>query len=351
MSELRARLEEARSEALAKIEEASDLASLSEARVRTLGRKAPLSQARSGLGKVDEEERKEMGRLANEVQAAIEDALKAKQEVFEAADLERRWERERVDVTLPGTAPPLGSVHPLTKTIWEIVDIFVGLGYTMAEGPEVELSLYNFDALNTPPEHPSRSPQDTFYIEGTDEKLCLRSQTSPMQMRLMETQQPPIYVVVPGRCYRRDELDATHLSSFTQIEGLAVDEGITMGDLKGSLSAFARAVFGGDLDVRLRPHFFPFTEPSAELDVQCFVCRGSGSSCHLCKGEGWIEVLGCGMVDPALFEWVGYDPERYSGFAFGMGVERIAALAHGVSDIRYFYENDLRFLQQFRGIA
>lgn len=351
MSELRARLEEARSEALAKIEEASDLASLSEARVRTLGRKAPLSQARSGLGKVDEEERKEMGRLANEVQAAIEDALKAKQDVFEAAELERRWERERVDVTLPGTTPPLGSVHPLTKTIWEIVDIFVGLGYTMAEGPEVELSLYNFDALNTPPEHPSRSPQDTFYIEGTDEKLCLRSQTSPMQMRLMETQQPPIYVVVPGRCYRRDELDATHLSSFTQIEGLAVDEGITMGDLKGSLSAFARAVFGGDLDVRLRPHFFPFTEPSAELDVQCFVCRGSGSSCHLCKGEGWIEVLGCGMVDPALFEWVGYDPERYSGFAFGMGVERIAALAHGVSDIRYFYENDLRFLQQFRGIA
>ena len=351
MSDLRARLEEARSEALAKIGAADDLQALEEARVRTLGRKAPLSQARSGLGRADEDERKEMGRLANEVQTAIEAALEAKREVFQAAELEQRWERERVDVTLPGNEPPVGTLHPLTKTIWEIVDVFVGLGYTMAEGPEVELSVYNFDALNTPPEHPSRSPQDTFYIEGSEESLCLRSQTSPMQMRLMETQQPPLYVVVPGRCYRRDELDATHLSSFTQIEGLAVDEGITMGDLKGSLSAFARAVFGGDLDVRLRPHFFPFTEPSAELDVQCFVCRGSGQSCSMCKGEGWIEVLGCGMVDPALFEWVGYDPERYSGFAFGMGVERIAALAHGVSDIRYFYENDLRFLRQFRGIA
>jgi phenylalanyl-tRNA synthetase alpha chain len=271
--------------------------------------------------------------------------------VFEAAELAQRWERERVDVTLPGRAPTLGSIHPLTKTIWEIVDIFIGLGYVVAEGPEVELSVYNFDALNTPPEHPSRSPQDTFYIEGSNEAVCLRSQTSPMQMRIMETQEPPIYVVVPGRCYRRDEIDATHLSSFTQIEGLAVDQGITMADLKGTLSAFARAVFGKDLDVRLRPHFFPFTEPSAELDVQCFVCRGSGRSCHLCKGEGWIEVLGCGMVDPALFEWVDYEPERWSGFAFGMGVERIAALAHGVGDIRQFYENDIRFLDQFKGIA
>ena len=349
MSELRELLEQARSEGLARIESAGDSPGLEEARVRTLGRKAPLSQARSRLGTVDEEERKEMGRLANEVQAQLESALKAKQDVFDAAELEQRWERERVDVTLPGNAPPLGAVHPLTKTIWEIVDIFIGLGYSVAEGPEVELSLYNFDALNAPPEHPSRSPQDTFYIEGSDERVLLRPQTSPMQMRIMETQPPPVYVVVPGRCYRRDEQDATHLSSFTQLEGLAVDEGITMGDLKGSLSAFARAVFGGDLDVRLRPHFFPFTEPSAELDVQCFVCRGSG--CRLCKGEGWIEVLGCGMVDPALFEWVGYDPERYTGFAFGMGIERIAALAHGVGDIRYFYENDLRFLDQFRGIA
>ena len=349
MSELRARLFEARSEGLAKIAAAHDLPALEEARIRILGRKAPLSQVRSGLGKVDEEERKDLGRLANEVQSALEEALRTKQDVFEAAEREQRWERERIDVTLPGRVPPLGGLHPLTRTIWEIVDIFMGLGYVVAEGPEVELSVYNFDALNTPPEHPSRSPQDTFYIEGSDEKVCLRSQTSPMQMRFMETQEPPVYVVVPGRCYRRDEMDATHLSSFTQLEGLAVDEGITMGDLKGSLSAFARGVFGDDLDVRLRPHFFPFTEPSAELDVECFVCRGAG--CRMCKGEGWIEVLGCGMVDPALFEWAGYDPERYTGFAFGMGIERIAALAHGVTDIRYFYENDLRFLSQFRGIA
>ncbi len=351
MSDLRTRLEEARAEGLAKIETAGDLASLDEARVRTLGRKAQLSQVRSGLGKVDEDERKEIGKLANDVQQQLEEALRAKRELFEAAELEQRWERERVDVTLPGRVPPLGTIHPLTKTIWEIVDIFIGLGYVMAEGPEVELSLYNFDAINTPADHPARSAQDTFYIEGTDEAVCLRTQTSPMQMRIMERQSPPVYVVVPGRVYRRDELDATHLSSFSQLEGLAVDEGITMGDLKGSLSAFARSVFGNDLEVRLRPHYFPFTEPSAEMDVECFVCRGSGVSCRLCKGEGWIEVLGCGMVHPALFEWVGYDPERYSGFAFGMGIERIAALAHGVSDIRHFYDNDLRFLTQFRGSA
>ena len=349
MSDLRAQLEEARAQGLARISEATDLASLEEARVRALGRKAPLSQARSGLGRVDEVERKEMGRLANEVQQALEDALNEKRKTFEAAELEQRWERERIDVTLPGSRPPVGTVHPLTKTIWEIVDIFVGLGYVVAEGPEVELSTYNFDALNTPPEHPARSSQDTYYVEGTNETVCLRTQTSPMQMRIMETQEPPVYVVVPGRTYRREAEDATHISQFAQIEGLAVDEGITMGDLKGSLSAFARAVFGKDLDVRLRPHYFPFTEPSAELDVQCFVCRGSG--CRMCKGEGWIEVLGCGMVDPALFEWVGYDPERYSGFAFGMGIERIAALAHGVSDIRLFYENDVRFLRQFKGLA
>ena len=351
MSELADQLEQARAEGLARIAEAADLASLEEAKVRTLGRKAPLSQARSGLGRVDESERKELGRLANEVQEAFEEALGAKREAFEATEKARRWEQERVDVTLPGTVAPVGSVHALTKTTWEIIDIFVGLGYVVAEGPEVELSTYNFDALNTPPEHPARSAQDTYYVAGTNEQVCLRTQTSPMQMRIMETQEPPVYVVVPGRTYRRETEDATHMSQFAQIEGLAVDEGITMGDLKGSLSAFARAVFGKDLDVRLRPHYFPFTEPSAELDVQCFVCRGTGVSCRMCKGEGWIEVLGCGMVDPALFEWVGYDPERYSGFAFGMGIERIAALAHGVSDIRQFYENDLRFLSQFRGLA
>jgi phenylalanyl-tRNA synthetase alpha chain len=324
----------------------TDLASLEEAKVRVLGRKAPLSRARQGLRDVPEADRKELGQLANDVQKALEDAIEERRGTFAVAEQAARWERERIDVTMPGDSVVPAAVHPLTKTIWEIVDIFIGLGYSVAEGPEVELSRYNFDALNTPAVHPSRSPQDTFYIEGGGEDVCLRSQTSPMQIRTMELQEPPVYIVVPGRCYRRDETDATHLSGFTQIEGLAVDEGITMGDLKGTLELFAREIFGSNLEVRLRPHFFPFTEPSAELDVQCFVCMGAG--CRMCKSEGWIEVLGCGMVDPALYEWVGYDPERYTGFAFGMGVERIAALAHGVNDIRYFWENDLRFLSQFR---
>lgn len=344
--DLRAELERARSEGLAALEQVTDLASLEEAKVRVLGRKAPLSRARSSLRNIPDDDRKVSGQLANEVQQELERVIESKMEVLAAAELEARWERERIDVTLPGDPDVTASVHPLTKTIWEIVDIFLGLGYRVAEGPEVELSRYNFDALNTPPEHPSRSPQDTFYIEGAGEDVCLRSQTSPMQMRMMELQQPPLYVVVPGRAYRREDVDATHLICFTQIEGLAVDEGITMADLKGTLELFARQVFGKDLDVRLRPHYFPFTEPSAELDVQCFVCRGSG--CRLCKGSGWIEILGCGMIDPYLFERVGYDTERYTGFAFGMGVERIASLAHGVNDIRYFWENDLRLLRQFR---
>ena len=344
MSDLRSDLEAARAEGLASLARVTDLPALEEAKIRLLGRKAPLSRARSSLRSVPEEDRKELGRLANEVQKELEEVIRTKTEMFREAELERRWDRERVDVTLPGRELPTAAIHPLTKTIWEIVDIFVGLGYRVAEGPEVELSRYNFDALNTPPEHPSRSPQDTFYIDGAGDEICLRSQTSPMQMRMMELQQPPMYVCVPGRVYRRDAVDATHLNVFTQLEGLAVDEGITMADLKGTLELFARHVFGKDLEVRLRPHFFPFTEPSAELDVQCFVCRGSG--CRLCKGEGWIEVLGCGMVDPFLFDWVGYDAERFSGFAFGMGIERIAALAHGVNDIRYFWDNDLRFLRQ-----
>ena len=346
MSDVRAELESARTEGLAKIEQAHDLATLEEAKVRVLGRKAPLSKARSGLGAVPEDERKDLGRLANEVQGQLEEAIRVKSEVFEAQELEVRWRTERVDVTLPGDPAPTGGLHPLTKTVWEIVDIFLGLGWRVAEGPEVELSKYNFEALNTPYAHPSRSEQDTFFFEGRGDDVCLRTQTSPMQMRIMELNQPPIYVVVPGRTYRRDEEDATHLAGFTQIEGLAVDEGITMADLKGTLLAFAQAVFGANLDIRLRPHFFPFTEPSAEMDVQCFNCMGSG--CRICKRSGWIEILGCGMVDPFLYEWVGYDAERYTGFAFGMGAERIAALAHGVQDIRYFWENDLRFLGQFR---
>ena len=351
MDELRRTFERAREEGLARIESADDMAALEEARVRVLGRKSDLSSARSGLGALGDDDRKAVGALANEVQRQLENAIEAKRATFEAGEREQRWVRERIDVTLPGRDVPLGSVHPLTKTIWEIVDIFVGLGYEVAEGPEVELNTYNFDALNTPPAHPARSEQDTFYVAGTDDQVCLRTQTSPMQMRLMETRQPPHYVVVPGRVYRREDQDATHLAQFTQLEGLAVDEHITMADLKGTLMTFAGRVFGKDLDVRMRPHYFPFTEPSAELDVQCFVCRGSDPACRLCKGEGWIEVLGCGMVDPFLFEWVDYEPDKWTGFAFGMGIERIAALAHGVADIRAFYENDVRFLKQFGAVT
>ncbi|MFN2587107.1 MAG: phenylalanine--tRNA ligase subunit alpha [Actinomycetota bacterium] len=346
-NDLRAELEAARAEGLATIAAAEDLAGVEEARVRTLGRKTALARVRSSLGKLPEAERRDLGRLANEVQGALEEALAARAAEFEAAERAARWERERIDVTLPGEHVEPGSIHPLTKTIWEIVDVFLGLGYAVADGPEVELSTLNFDALNVPPEHASRSPADTFYVEGADERVLLRPQTSPAQIRVMESQPPPVYIVVPGRCYRRDEEDATHLAGFAQIEGLAVDEGITVSDMKGTLELFARELFGKDLATRLRGHFFPFTEPSAEMDVECFVCRGSG--CRVCKGEGWIEILGCGMVDPALFEWVGYDPERYSGFAFGLGVERAAALSHGIGDIRALYENDVRFLAQFEG--
>ena len=342
------RFEDARSQGLSVIEEAEDLPALGEAKVRALGRKSALSRARAALREAPEDQRRTLGQIANTVQAELEAAVAAKQEHFEASERAARWEREAIDVTLPGDGPSFGTLHPLTQTVWEIVDIFIGLGFKMAEGPEVELARYNFDALNTPAHHPARSPQDTFYITEGDEEIVLRTQTSPMQIRVMESQEPPVYVVVPGRCYRRDVQDTTHLSGFTQIEGLAVDEGITMGDLKGSLQLVAREIFGRDLDVRLRPHHFDFTEPSAELDVECFNCRGSG--CRMCKHEGWIEVLGCGMVHPFLLEWVGYDTHRYSGFAFGMGPERIAALAHGVGDIRLFYENDLRLLDQFGGL-
>lgn len=347
---LRSAFEDARKDGLVRIEAATGLASLEEARVRVLGRRSSLAQARAALGTLPDEDRKTVGALANEIQSQLERAIQDKRTEFEARELEQRWEAERLDVTLPGTGPGLGTLHPLTRITWEITDIFVGLGYRLVEGPEVELARYNFDALNAPPWHPSRSPQDTYYIEGGGRDVLLRPQTSPVQMRTLEAVRPPVYVVAPGRCYRRDELDATHLSQFAQIEILAVDEGITMGDMKGTLERFARELFGRDLEIRFRPHFFPFTEPSAEMDVECFVCRGSDPHCRMCKGEGWIEILGCGVVDPFLLEWAGIDPERHSGFAAGLGIERVAALAHGVSDIRTLYENDLRLLRQFGGV-
>jgi phenylalanyl-tRNA synthetase alpha chain len=348
-SDLRDHLDVARSAALDRIRAASDLAALEEARIQALGRKSAIAQARSSLRDLPPEARRDAGRVVNEVQSEIEVALGTRRDALQASELEGRWERERLDVTLPGDAIHTGSLHPLTKTTWEIVDIFIGLGFRVADGPEVELSKYNFTALNFPASHPSLSPQETYFIEGRGDEVSLRPHTSPVQIRSMEAQDPPVYVVIPGRCYRRDVQDPTHLNCFGQIEGLAIDEGITMGDLKGVIEAFAQRLFGKGLAVRMRPHYFPFTEPSAEVDVQCFVCRGEG--CRVCKGEGWIEILGCGMVHPFLLEWVGYDSERYTGFAFGAGIERMAALAHGVSDIRFFWENDLRFLDYFRGIA
>jgi phenylalanyl-tRNA synthetase alpha chain len=347
-SDLRERLGEVKAEALGQINAATDVASLDEARVRALGRRSAVSQARSSLREMPPEDRKEAGQIVNEVQADIEVALESKRDVLLAGELQQRWERERIDVTLPGEPLEPGTLHPLTKTVWEIVDIFTGLGFGVADGPEVELSRYNFEALNFPPSHPSLSPQETFFLAGRGDEVLLRTHTSPVQIRTLETQAPPVYVVVPGRCYRRDLQDPTHLDCFEQLEGLAVDEGITMGDLKGVIEAFARQLFGKNLDIRMRPHYFPFTEPSAEVDVQCFVCGGEG--CRVCRGEGWIEILGCGMVHPYLLEWVGWDPERYTGFAFGAGIERMAALAHGVGDIRLFWENDLRFLDYFRGL-
>lgn len=340
-------LERARTHALNLIAAASDLRTLDEAYASFLGRRSQLAAVRQALGKLPEDDRRRLGRLVTDLQRELEQQAAARRESFRDAELRRRWTEERIDVTLPGTVFPVTTLHPLTRTMWEIVDIFVGLGYTVADGPEVELARYNFDALNTPAHHPGRAATDTFYVEGADEAVCLRTQTSPVQIRTMEGQEPPVYIVAPGRCYRRDTVDATHLAGFTQIEGLAVDDGISMSDLKGTLQLFARTIFGKNLDVRFRPHFFPFTEPSAEMDVQCFKCMGSG--CRICKGEGWIEILGAGMVHPFLLDWVGYDTERYTGFAFGLGIERVAALAHGVGDIRAFWENDLRFLEQFGG--
>jgi len=349
MSELRQRLEDAHSAGLATIAQTTDLKSLEDARVRVLGRKSALSLARQGMKDIAPEERRDVGQLANSISSDLEAALEAKRAGFAAAETKERWQRERIDVTLPGVQVPNGSLHLLTQVLWQIIDIFIGLGYKVAEGPDVEYSRLNFDALNTPYEHPSRSPIDTFYIAGQGEDVCLRSQTSPMQIRAMEASEPPLYVICPGRVYRRDTVDATHTSQFFQMEGLAVEEGLTMADLKGTLEIFARELFGKELDVRLRPHFFPFTEPSAEMDVRCFVCKGAG--CRTCKGEGWIEILGCGMVHPKVLEGVGYDPEKVSGFAFGMGIERIAALSNGIADIRILYDNDLRFASQFKGLA
>ena len=321
---------------------ASPEANLEELRIKYLGKKGELTTILRGMGALTPEERPIVGQLANEVRAEIEGAIKERSTELAAKELENKLVAEKVDVTVPGKAPAMGHIHPLTATQRELENIFIGMGFSIIEGPEVEYDYYNFEALNIPKDHPARDTQDTFYI--TD-NILLRSQTSPVQVRAMEKQQPPIRVVSPGRVYRSDAVDATHSPLFHQFEGLVVDKGITMGDLKGALETFAKALFGEQTKLRFRPHHFPFTEPSAEVDVSCFVCGGKG--CRLCKGEGWIEILGAGMVHPFVLSNCGIDPEVYSGFAFGVGIERVAMARYGIDDMRHLYENDMRFLEQF----
>ncbi len=348
------RIEEIRGEASSSIEAAASSPELEELRVRYLGRKAELTTILRGIADLAPEERGKVGGAANKVRKELEALLEASAERLDAAELEQRLVVDRVDVTLPGAPPrPVGHIHLIARTTRLIEDVMVGLGYEVAEGPEIEHDYYNFTALNHPPGHPARMLQDTFYVQSHPEVL-LRTHTSPMQVRAMETQEPPIFVVVPGKVYRRDS-DATHSPMFHQMEGLAIAEGITLADLQGTLLAMCRAIFGEEREVRLRPHFFPFTEPSVEVDVSCFQCSGTGSlpgggRCNLCKGQGWIEILGAGMVDPNVLGFVednGYDPERVQGFAFGLGVERVAMLRHGVPDLRRFFDNDVRMLEQF----
>jgi phenylalanyl-tRNA synthetase alpha chain len=337
------RIEELKSGALSAVAAAGSTAALEDVRVRFLGRSAEITEIKKSIGSLSPEDRKEVGRAANLASREIEEALRARTNELAAGEREARLRTEAVDVTLPGVPFPKGHLHPSMRVIDDVVDFFVGLGYRVAEGPEVETDYYNFTALNIPPEHPARSEHDTFFL---DEGLVLRTHTSPVQIRTMLAQEPPVYVVCPGRTYRRDS-DPTHTPMFHQIEGLAVDRGLTLGHLKGTLAAMARHVFGEELKVRLRPGYFQFTEPSVEMDLSCFVCGGNDPNCKLCKGAGWLEMLGAGMVDPAVLEEVGYDPEEYTGFAFGMGPDRMAMVKYGIPDLRLFFEGDLRFLRQF----
>jgi phenylalanyl-tRNA synthetase alpha chain len=364
------RIEQIRDEASKAIADAPDTDALEQLRVGYLGRKAELTGMLRGISELPAEERGRVGKVGNEVRRQLESELAARREELEASELERGLAGDRIDVTLPGAPAAVGSRNLLVRTWREIEDVFVGLGYRVMEGPEVELDYYNFTALNHPPGHPARMEQDTFYVDPATlsdsvtiddhapglEDVVLRTHTSPMQVRSMEARPPPIFIICPGRCYRSDPFDATHSPIFHQVEGLAVSEGITLADLKGTLDAFARAIFGPERETRFRPGFFPFTEPSVEVDVSCFRCGGSGtlpdgSRDPICKGVGWIEILGAGMVDPNVYGFVkanGYDLERVQGFAFGMGIERIAMLKHAIPDLRKFFENDVRVLEQFR---
>jgi len=377
------RIEAMREEALAVITAASEAAELEEIRVRYLGRKADLTAILRGIGELEPAQRGPVGKTGNEVRNAIESLLTERLAALDSGEMDQRLAADAIDITLPGTPPVSpGHLHLLTRTRREIEDVFVGLGYRVMEGPEIEHDYYNFTALNHPPGHPARMLQDTFYVDpgtlsdqvvlyGTSGEelslppgprdVLLRTHTSPMQVRAMEEIEPPIFIILPGTVYRRDS-DATHTPMFNQIEGLAVGEDITLADLAGTLLTFARAIFGSEREVRIRPHFFPFTEPSVEVDVSCFRCGDTGllpadaanpsgaERCNLCKGTGWLEILGAGMIDPNVFGFVeanGYDSERIQGFAFGVGIERVAMLRYGVPDLRLFFDNDVRFLEQF----
>jgi phenylalanyl-tRNA synthetase alpha chain len=311
-------------------------------RIKYLGKKGELTSVLRGMGALSADERPGIGQLANEVRAFVEEILDRVKTELVKKERFAQLEKETIDVTMPGKRHAIGKKHPLSIALDEIMDVFIGMGYEIAEGPEIELDYYNFEALNIPQNHPARDVQDTFYI---NENILLRTQTSPVQIRVMEKQKPPIKIICPGRVYRSDAVDATHSPMFHQVEGLVVDKGVTMGDLIGTLQVFAKSLFGENTKIRLRPHHFPFTEPSAEVDVSCWTCGGKG--CRVCKGEGWIEILGAGMVHPKVLKVCGIDPEVYSGFAFGLGVERTAMGRFNIDDLRLLYENDMRFLKQF----
>lgn len=328
---------------------ATSLQDLEAVESRLIGMDSDVGQVRRSMGGLDDEMKPKVGAKLNEATGRINRLLEKRHAELQEVEEQRRLQEESIDVTLESVRYPSGTLHLVQQTIDEICDIFIGLGYQVVGGPEAELAYYNFDALNTPATHPSRWEQDTMYLDwgAPGDEVLLRTHTSPVQARWMESHEPPVYVVVPGRCYRKDTIDATHLPVFYQIEGLAVDENIQFSDLKGTLLHFAREIYGPKTEVRLRPHFFPFTEPSAELDVTCFNCDGGEPGCRVCGGKGWLELLGCGMVDPFVLETAGYDTSKVSGFAFGLGPERVAMARHGIDSLRHFIENDVRFLRQF----
>ncbi len=327
-----------------KLNKTSDLKELEEIRVEILGKKGELTSILKGMGGLSSEERPIIGQLANEVRTSIEEKINSIKKSLLAKEQEIKLKAEKIDVTMPGKTKKIGNKHPMTQVIDDIKNIFIGMGYEIAEGPEIETAYYNFEALNIPKNHPARDEQDTFYINGLGD-FVLRTQTSPVQVRVMENKDMPIKIIAPGRVYRSDEVDATHSPVFHQLEGLVIDKNITMGDLKGALTVFAKELLGKDTKVRFRPHHFPFTEPSAEMDASCFACGGKG--CRVCKNSGWIELLGCGMVHPKVLEMAGIDPKLYSGFAFGMGLERVTMQKYAITDLRLLFENDVKFLEQF----